>query len=66
MARRPRGTVTFLFTDIQGSTTRWERHPALMQPAFARQEAILRAAFAAHGGYAYKMIGGNHSAHVGK
>src|SRR4051794_38599575 len=54
---RPTGTVTFLFTDIEGSTKRWEAHPAAMQLAFARQEAILRQAIEANGGYAYKMIG---------
>jgi predicted ATPase/class 3 adenylate cyclase/DNA-binding CsgD family transcriptional regulator len=53
----PTGTVTFLFTDIQGSTSLWERHPAAMQCAFVRQEAIVRAAMAAHSGYVYKMIG---------
>ncbi|HET7080527.1 MAG TPA: tetratricopeptide repeat protein [Chloroflexia bacterium] len=53
----PTGTVTFLFTDIEGSTRHWEAHPQAMQRAFARQEAILRRAIAANGGYAYKMVG---------
>src|SRR3954447_7823213 len=53
----PTGTVTFLFTDIEGSTKRWEAYPAAMQLAFSRQEAILRRAIQANGGYAYKMIG---------
>ncbi|MBN1641211.1 MAG: hypothetical protein JXA09_08245 [Anaerolineae bacterium] len=53
----PTGTVTFLFTDIEGSTLLWERHPAAMQRAFARQEAIVREAMGAHDGYVYKMIG---------
>jgi predicted ATPase/class 3 adenylate cyclase len=53
----PSGTVTFLFTDIEGSTKRWEANPAAMQSAFSRQEAILRQAIRANGGYAYKMIG---------
>lgn len=57
MNNLPTGTVTFLFSDIEGSTQRWERSPELMQPAFARQEAILRAAMQAQGGYVYKMIG---------
>jgi predicted ATPase/class 3 adenylate cyclase len=57
MTHLPTGTVTFLFTDIEGSTQWWEQQPEWMQGAFARHEAILRAAFAAHGGYAYKMIG---------
>src|SRR3989442_1050474 len=54
---RPTGTVTFLFTDIEGSTRLWEQQRALMHAAFPRQEAILRGAIAAHHGYAYKMIG---------
>jgi predicted ATPase/class 3 adenylate cyclase len=53
----PTGTVTFLFTDIEGSTRRWEAHRQTMHAAFVRQEAILRHAIAANGGYAYKMIG---------
>jgi class 3 adenylate cyclase len=54
---RPSGTVTFLFTDIEGSTRLWEQHAALMPTAFQRQEAILREAIAFHGGYPYKMSG---------
>ena len=53
----PTGTVTFLFTDIEGSTKRWETDPATMRAASSRQEAILRHAISANGGYAYKMIG---------
>ncbi len=57
MTKIPTGTVTFLFTDIEGSTQFWERYPQWMRGAFARQEAILRASIAAHDGYPYKMIG---------
>ena len=53
----PSGTVTFLFTDIEGSTQWWEEQPAWMGHAFTRQEAILRTVAEAHGGYVYKMIG---------
>ena len=42
MPEIPSGTVTFLFTDIEGSTRLWEHHPEQMKTAFARQEAILR------------------------
>ena len=38
MADLPTGTVTFLFTDIEGSTTRWEQHREAMQAALARHE----------------------------
>lgn len=53
----PSGTVTFLFSDIEGSTYWWEQHHEWMSHAFTRQESILRSAAAAHGGYVYKMIG---------
>src|SRR5438477_12007295 len=57
MSSMPTGTVTFLFTDIEGSTKRWEQYPQAMQAAFSRQEAVLRHAIEANGGNAYKMIG---------
>ena len=57
MSKLPSGTVTFLFTDIEGSTRWWEGHPTWMAGAFARQEAILRTTVASYGGYVYKMIG---------
>src|SRR5262249_23559978 len=50
LATLPTGTVTFLFTDIEGSTRLWEQHPDLMPAAFQRQEAILRQAIGAYGG----------------
>jgi predicted ATPase/class 3 adenylate cyclase/tetratricopeptide (TPR) repeat protein len=57
MPELPTGTVTFLFTDIEGSTSRWEQHPRFMQADSARHEAILLDSIRAHGGYAYKMVG---------
>ena len=57
MAELPTGTVTFLFTDVEGSTALWERHPEAMQPALARHEALLRAAIVAHGGHLFKRVG---------
>ena len=57
------GTVTFLFTDIEGSTRLWEQHPEAMQPALARHDEILRAAIESHGGYVVKTTGdGFHAA----
>jgi class 3 adenylate cyclase len=38
MADVPSGTVTLLFTDVEGSTTRWEHQPEAMQAAIARHE----------------------------
>lgn len=54
---RPTGTVTFLFTDIEGSTEHWEKNPGAMERAFKLQEQIIRGAAAQHNGYVYKMIG---------
>jgi serine/threonine protein kinase/class 3 adenylate cyclase len=53
----PTGTVTFLFTDIEGSTAMWEDHPEQMQEALARHDEILHAAIEARGGYVFKMMG---------
>src|SRR5581483_10372372 len=53
----PTGTVTFLFTDIEGSTRLWEEHPDAMQGALARHDEILRAAVASNGGHIVKTTG---------
>src|SRR5580658_1756013 len=54
---RPGGTVTFLFTDIEGSTQRWERRPDAMGVALARHNALVRDAIESHGGYVFKTVG---------
>ena len=51
------GTVTFLFTDIEGSTQLWEDEPERMQPALARHDALVRASIASSGGAVVKMTG---------
>ena len=53
----PTGTVTFLFTDIEGSTQRWDAHRDAMSAATQRHDAIGRAAIEAHGGYVFKTLG---------
>ena len=53
----PTGTITFLFTDIEGSTRLWERAPEAMSPALARHEQILREAVTAHHGHVFKTMG---------
>ncbi len=53
----PSGTVTFLFTDIEGSTQRWERDRAAMQEAVRLHDRLMREAMAAHGGFVFKTIG---------
>src|SRR5215208_699123 len=57
MAARPSGTITFLFTDIEGSTRRWQEHPEAMAAAVERHDDLLRNAIAAHGGHVFKTIG---------
>src|SRR5581483_11285208 len=49
--------VTFLFTDIEGSTRRWERQREAMHAAVDRHLAILRAVVEAHDGVLFKTIG---------
>jgi predicted ATPase/class 3 adenylate cyclase len=53
----PSGNVAFLFTDIEGSTARWDADRAAMQEALRRHDAIVRAAIEAHGGHVFKTIG---------
>ena len=53
----PTGTVTFLFTDIEGSTKMWERDRAAMSEALARHDEILREAIEANSGYVFKTVG---------
>src|SRR5580704_5439266 len=54
-AALPSGLVTFLFTDIEGSTRRCDR--AAIQDAVRRHDRILRDAAGAHGGAVFKTIG---------
>lgn len=53
----PTGTVTFLFTDIEGSTKLWEQYPEAMKVALARHDALMREAIEANGGVIFKTIG---------
>jgi predicted ATPase/class 3 adenylate cyclase/DNA-binding XRE family transcriptional regulator/predicted negative regulator of RcsB-dependent stress response len=53
----PSGTVTFLFTDIEGSTRLWEQDRAAMDIALQRHDAVLRAAIAAYRGHVFKTVG---------
>ena len=57
MPNLPTGTVTFLFTDIEGSTQLWEEHPEAMRVAVARHDALVRAAIEQHEGYVFKTLG---------
>ena len=53
----PRGTVTFLFTDIEGSTALWEQDQAAMRLAVNRHLELLDATIAAHGGHRFQIVG---------
>ncbi|MEA3213877.1 MAG: hypothetical protein QOJ19_33, partial [Acidimicrobiia bacterium] len=53
----PRGTVTFLFTDIESSSTRWESDPVEMRAALARHDAILAEVIGRFGGAVFKHLG---------
>ena len=53
----PTGTITFLFTDIEGSTKLWEAHPEAMRLALTRHDALMRATIEAQNGYVFKTMG---------
>jgi len=53
----PTGTLTFLFTDIEGSTRLWQAAPDAMQAALARHDAIVRHGVDARGGHVFKTAG---------
>src|SRR5579862_2788884 len=57
MAGYPSGTVTFLFTDIEGSTRLWSTAPDVMRRALARHDEILRTGIAEGGGYVFSTGG---------
>jgi predicted ATPase len=49
--------VTFLFTDVEGSTRRWEADADAMRAALAAHDEVLRSAIEAHGGWLFKHTG---------
>jgi predicted ATPase/class 3 adenylate cyclase len=53
----PTGTVTFLFTDIEGSSRLWENHADAMAIALARHDAIVRGSAETRGGAVFKTVG---------
>ena len=57
MAELPTGTVTFLFTDLEGSTSLWEEHTEAMPDALARHDLLLHAAVESHAGHVVKSTG---------
>jgi len=57
MPEFPSGTVAFLFTDIEGSTKRWERDSAAMWAAVERHFTLLDDAITTQNGILFKTIG---------
>src|SRR5277367_750266 len=56
-AAAPSGVVTFLFTDVEGSTRRWEADADGMRIALAAHDEVLRSSIDAHGGWLFKHTG---------
>lgn len=53
----PSGNITFLFSDIEGSTAAWERAPLAMPAALARHDELVRSAISANAGYVFATGG---------
>jgi class 3 adenylate cyclase/tetratricopeptide (TPR) repeat protein len=62
MVSLPTGTVTFLFTDIEGSTKLASEHPDTWESTRTRHHDILRSAIEANHGYVFQIIGDSFSA----
>jgi hypothetical protein len=64
----PSGTVTFLFTDIEGSTKLAQEHPDTWESMREHHHAILQSAIESHNGYVFQIVGDSFSAafHVGQ
>ena len=57
MAEPHTGNITFLFTDVECSTSLWERTPKAMSEALSRHDEIMRTAIEAHNGHVFKTVG---------
>ena len=57
MAELPTGTLTFLFTDIEGSTRLWEEHSDSMKKAIARHDEVVRGAIERNQGVVFSTMG---------
>jgi class 3 adenylate cyclase len=57
VGERPSGTVTFLFTDVEGSTVSWDQQPDSMDSALTAHDAILRSAIGSRGGVVFATGG---------
>lgn len=57
MEEAPTGTVTLLFTDIEGSSQLWETRPTAMRVALARHDTLIRHCIDSHRGHVFKTGG---------
>jgi predicted ATPase/class 3 adenylate cyclase len=62
MSTVPSGTVTFLFTDIEGSTRLWQEQPEAMAISHPRHDELLREAIESNHGYIFQIVGDSFSA----
>ena len=53
----PSGTVTFLLTDLEGSTRIWEQDPDAMRAAMVRHDELLEKAIAGNRGFVFARMG---------
>jgi predicted ATPase/class 3 adenylate cyclase len=58
----PTGTVTFIFTDIEGSTKLAQEHSDELRALLARHKEILKQAIESHNGYIFQIVGDSFSA----
>lgn len=57
MSQLPTGIVTFLFTDIEGSTRKWQNYPHQMKVALERHDELLQKAIDDNNGWVFKTVG---------
>lgn len=57
MSALPGGTITFLFTDMEGSTRRWDQYPQVMMGALSRHNTLLNSVIEQYGGVTFKTVG---------
>src|SRR6476660_7902298 len=61
-ANLPSGTVTFLFTDIEGSTKLAQQYPDALPVLLARHNETLNQAIEAHNGFVFRIVGDSFAA----
>ncbi len=57
MIPAPTGTITLLFSDIEGSSKKWDQHPEAMRVALAQHDRLMQEVFAGHRGFVFKTVG---------